>query len=32
MSLVQSMNYSAMENVTDLFNDLTTIVIQDSLA
>lgn len=32
MSLVQSMNFTALENVTDTAADLTTIVMQDSLA
>lgn len=32
MSLVQSMNFTALENVADTASDLTTIVIQDALA
>lgn len=32
MSLVQSMNFTALENVADTTSDLTTMVIQDSLA
>jgi Phage tail tube protein len=32
MSLIQSFGFSALENVLDTTNDLTTVVIQDSLA
>lgn len=32
MSLVQSFNYTALENVADTFSDPSTIVLQDSLA